>query len=357
MAEERRLRRGYLDWARGVGVLLMIEAHVIDAWTRAADRHSWAYSWSLILGGFAAPVFLFLAGVGVSMSAGSKLRRGVALADARHAGVLRGLQIFGLAFLFRIQAWILGGSDPRKLLIVDILNIMGLSMVVAAVLWGLAGRASRRTALLVAVSIAVPLVTPIVRETGIINWLPDPIEAYVRPIRGLTTFALFPWAGFLFAGAVVGLVLDGSVAPASEARAQRWIVVVGAMLALIAWRASFLRSPYAHSSFWTSSPAFFFLRTGLVTTLVACAYWWAAFKPFRGWSPIEQLGRNSLFVYWIHVELVYGLVSLRLHNALSLTAAWLALGAFVALMVLCSIGKDRLIAWRRPIALSPARPT
>ena len=56
-------RRTYLDVLRGVAVLVMIEAHVIDAWTREADRHSRAFGKSLILGGFGAPLFLFLAGV------------------------------------------------------------------------------------------------------------------------------------------------------------------------------------------------------------------------------------------------------------------------------------------------------
>ena len=67
-------RRTYLDVLRGVAVLVMIEAHVIDSWTRAADRHSAAFGKSLILGGFGAPLFLFLAGVAVAMSAGSKAR-------------------------------------------------------------------------------------------------------------------------------------------------------------------------------------------------------------------------------------------------------------------------------------------
>src|SRR6185436_737902 len=68
-------RRTYLDVLRGVAVLIMIEAHVIDSWTRETDRHSRAFGESLILGGFGAPLFLFLAGVGVAMSAGSKSRR------------------------------------------------------------------------------------------------------------------------------------------------------------------------------------------------------------------------------------------------------------------------------------------
>ena len=67
-------RRTYLDMLRGVAVLVMIEAHVIDSWTRVADRRSQAFYKSLILGGFGAPLFLFLAGVAVAMSAGSKAR-------------------------------------------------------------------------------------------------------------------------------------------------------------------------------------------------------------------------------------------------------------------------------------------
>src|SRR5262249_59031021 len=35
-----RLRRAYIDWARGLAVLLMIEAHAIDAWTRTSDKQT-----------------------------------------------------------------------------------------------------------------------------------------------------------------------------------------------------------------------------------------------------------------------------------------------------------------------------
>src|SRR3954451_560280 len=101
-------RRTHLDVLRGVAVLIMIEAHVIDSWTRVEDRHSRAFGESLILGGFGAPLFLLLAGVAVSMSAGSKARR---LGDERAASRIvqrRGLEIFGLAFLFRLQSMVLG---------------------------------------------------------------------------------------------------------------------------------------------------------------------------------------------------------------------------------------------------------
>jgi hypothetical protein len=69
------VRHAYLDWVRGVGVLIMIEAHVLDAWTSAADRTRPVFGYAMILGGFGAPLFMFLAGVAVALSGESKFRK------------------------------------------------------------------------------------------------------------------------------------------------------------------------------------------------------------------------------------------------------------------------------------------
>ena len=94
---EARRRRGYLDWMRGLAVLIMIEAHLLDSWTGLPDRETRAFSWAMILGGFGAPLFLFLAGVAVPMSAGSKFRRSGDARGSSRAVVRRGLEVFGLA--------------------------------------------------------------------------------------------------------------------------------------------------------------------------------------------------------------------------------------------------------------------
>src|SRR5262245_40168298 len=123
-----RGRRIYIDWARGIAVLVMIGAHTLDAWTRAADRGTQAYAWLTILGGFAAPLCLWLAGVGVALSAARTIviTRGTRAA-AVEAICRRGIEIFLLAFLFRLQAFVISpGSPPVMLFRVDILNVMGL---------------------------------------------------------------------------------------------------------------------------------------------------------------------------------------------------------------------------------------
>ena len=53
-----------------------------------------------------------------------------------------------------------------------------------------------------------------------------------------------------------------------------------------------------------------------------------------------MLGRSSLFVYWVHVELVYGLFSIPLHGAFSLTGAWIGCLLVCALMTWLTHVKD-----------------
>ena len=59
----RTNRRGYIDWLRGLSVLIMIEAHTLDAWTRLDGRQNSVYGWAMIVGGVAAPGGLLLAGL------------------------------------------------------------------------------------------------------------------------------------------------------------------------------------------------------------------------------------------------------------------------------------------------------
>ena len=336
-------RRTYLDVLRGIAVLIMIEAHVIDSWTRPADRGSRAFGESMILGGFGAPLFLFLAGIAVSMSAGSKARRSGDPTAAARAVQQRGLQIFALAFVFRFQSYILSHAPAWTMLKVDILNIMGPTMVAAAALWALGRRPAGRVALFAATTVAVVLVTPPLRHLGALSALPDSLEGYLRPIPGLTNFTFFPWAAFVMAGAVVGVILDSARDAAADRRANLALGAAGLVMVAAAYQASFLPPLDPRSAFWTTSVSFFFLRLGLMVMALTLAWLWEQ-RPAASvrWSPLQLMGRTSLFVYWIHVELVYGLLSHPLHGVFPLAAAWAGFVIFSLFMLAVAAVKDRL---------------
>jgi uncharacterized membrane protein len=336
-------RRGYLDWLRGFAVVIMIEAHIIDSWTRLDQRDTAAWGFSVILGGFGAPLFLFLAGAAVALSAGSKHRRMGDASAASGAVVKRGLEIFALAFLFRLQAVIVSWGSWRSMLKVDILNIMGPSIVAAAALWGFARTNRARILLLAGATAAVAFLTPPVRAVGWLGALPDPIEGYLRPRPGFTNFAIFPWTAFVFAGAAIGVMLDGARTQAAERRLNLQLALGGAALVIASYAASYLPSPYERSDFWTSSPAFFLLRAGVLTAAVGAAFaWYQRPGAASAFSPLQQMGRTSLFIYWIHIELIYGLVVRPIHKSLTLGQAWIGVLIFSICMLLLSLAKDRI---------------
>jgi uncharacterized membrane protein len=359
-------RRNYIDWARGIAVLLMIEAHTMDAWTRAADKPSLGYAVATILGGFAAPLFLWLAGLGLTLAAARTFERTGSREQTVEAACRRGLEIFVLAFLFRLQAFIVSPpSTPLKLFRVDILNVMGPAMVATGLLW-MTARAARGRAIVYGAAAAImAMLTPIVRATHAIDWLPIWVQWYMRPAGEFTTFTLFPWAGFVFAGAASGSLLAALRGEAVERRVHAGLTIAGALLIAGGFLAAAQPSIYRSSSFWTSSPTWFAIRVGILMLLLAACYVTERvsheaakarsqsgllFRVFvSSWqAPLAKMGRASLFIYWIHVELAYGYASWLWRGRLPLPAAAAAFAAFSVLMYFAIGLRDRVVAsWRR----------
>jgi uncharacterized membrane protein len=328
----------------------MIEAHTMDAWTRAADKKTIWFGSFGILGGFAAPLFLWLAGVALVLSATRIADRQGSRTAAVDAICRRGLEIFILAFLFRLQAFIVSpGSHPVTLFRVDILNVMGPSIVAAAIVWRLAATTTRAVLSYGLLTVAVAMLTPIVRTIGAIDTLPVWIQWYLRPSGEHTTFTAFPWAGFVFAGAACGALIADARDIDRERRLHRALAMAGVALVALGWYTSTRPSIYRDSFFWTSSPTWFAIRIGLMMVALSAM---GAIERFAGaydvrCGPFACFGRSSLFVYWIHVELVYGYASWLWRGRLPLWASVAAWVAFSGLMYASVVARDRIAdAWR-----------
>lgn len=316
----------------------MILAHTSDAWVMPRARKAALYAHVTILGGFAAPLFLFLAGLALVLAAERALMRTGNRRAAIGSIVGRGAEIFILAFLFRIQAFVLSpGGWAVTIFRVDILNVMGPAIAVSGLLWGISR--TRSTAVLAqsAAAVTLAMLTPVVRVAGWVAWLPTWGQWYLRPSGDNTTFTLFPWAGFVCAGAACGSLIASARNRREERRLMAGFGVAAVVLVAAGFYTATLPSIYRESSFWTSSPTFFAIRIGVMLGALVLLFGLQQGRTMTGamrWlaDAVERFGRNSLFVYWIHVELVYGYTTWLIRHRLPLWGFAVAYLIFVAAM-------------------------
>ena len=345
-------RLAYIDWLRGLACLLMFQTHCYDAWLGGAARQSTFFMLSQLGGTFPAPLFLFLAGISFALVTDKLLQKGLAPGEIAKKTILRGAEIFGLGLLFRVQEFAisLGWAPWSDLFRVDILNTIGLSMMLmGAVCWmvlaitgatrspgrprpGWAGEGTRPYASLVTAAIllcvAISALAPLLWTTWRPRFLPWPIETYINGVHNLGApqawlFPVFPWTAFAFAGLAFGfLILSDS---ARKLGANAFLMAGAAGLVLI-YGATFLDSRpwqvYPVYDFWHTSPAFFAIRLGMLLVLVLAAYAWCRWGLGQwGFSPLIQLGHTSLLVYWVHIEFVYGKFSILPHRSQTIAGA------------------------------------
>jgi uncharacterized membrane protein len=149
------------------------------------------------------------------------------------------------------------------------------------------------------------------------TWLPWPLESYVDGVHNLGVpqaglFPVFPWTGFAFAGLAVGFILQSQWARTLETRAFCAMGLGGAVLIEFArWLDRQPRQFYAVEDYWHTSPSFFLIRVGMLLVILYASYAWCRWGAGQwGFSPLIQLGQASLLVYWVHIEFVYGRVSI-----------------------------------------------
>jgi len=228
---------------------------------------------------------------------------------------------------------------------------MGPAIAGAAMLWGLARTAGWRLAGSTIAACAFAFLTPGIRAWTALDALPDGVEGYLRPFAGRTTFSFFPWAGFVFAGAAIGVLVDRTRDVLSERRLIVWFAIGGGALWVGSLIAAYGPALFGPSDFWRTAPSFFFMRVGVLVTGIAACYLWEARPRLLGtqpFSPMRQFGVTSLFIYWIHVEMAYGGLSRPIKGQLPLPWSLLAFLLFLGAMLVVSVVKTAIADRWRP---------
>lgn len=395
---------------RGLACVLMFQTHCYDAWLGGNARKTNSLEWSQRLGTLPAPLFLFLAGVSFALVTDKLIRKGLSPVEITRTMLRRGTEILAFGLLFRLQEFLIawGWAPKSDLLRVDVLNIIGLSMMLMALLCGIAlaifkqspqyadrkyaekqyaereyadhrGRAALqgrvsppetaralapvgtpRTALVaaaIAASALIALLTPPLYTTWRPTWLPWWIESYVNGCHNLGApqpwlFPLFPWSAFAFAGLAAGFILFGEQGRTQTATTLAAFAATGTIAIVAAYL--FDHSSvhlYSTYDYWHTSPNFLMMRIGMLLVIAFLSYAWCRWVLAKvgSWatrfSPLIQLGQTSLLVYWVHIEFVYGRFSLLPKRAQSIGGATRGLLEIIIFMLILSVLRTK-IDWK-----------
>ena len=261
----------------------------------------------------------------------------------------------------------------------DVLNVIGVSItLMGAMCWvalSLSGANGVRTfhagtlgahtgvdarlyaftvAMASAMAIVIAALTPLFWTTWRPRFLCWELESYINGVHNLGTpqpwlFPVFPWTGFAFAGLALGLVLMSRF----NRRHGAWIFIgtglAGVALVSAAKFVDSLRVQlYPVYDYWHTSPAFFATRVGLLLILMLVAYAWCRWGLGQiGFSPLIQLGKTSLLVYWVHIEFVYG----RFHilRPRSQTVLGASKGLLIIFLSMLALSLART-AWKKQVS-------
>jgi len=353
-------RLAYIDWMRGLACVLMFQTHCYDSWlSPEARKSSSLIIWSQLGGTLPAPLFVFLAGVSFALVTERLREKGFPRNAIAKQTILRGAEVFGMGLLFRAQEFALGyPSAPwTDLLRVDVLNILGLSMMLMGVLCWATGEgavtAARLRTLIAALFVAalVAMATPPLWTTHRPKFLPWPFESYINGVHVFDKpqpwlFPLLPWSAFAFAGLAVGFYLFSDFAKRKEGFA--FLLLGGTGIVASALSLLFDSSRihlYAVYDYWHSNPDFFLMRCGILLVILFLVYVWCRWGfAQKGFSPIIQLGNTSLLVYWVHIEFVYGRLSILPKGQCSAWKATAGLLTIFLAMLLLSLART---SWKK----------
>lgn len=347
-----------IDWLRGLAVVLMVMHHANDAFVLKADRQSTLYVVMRHLGGVPAPAFMLLAGLAAALVLSRERARGIAARSRAWSGVKRGLYVLGIAFSFRLFAFVAGGNPLRNwdmIFRVDVLNGMGVSLAIVAGLCALA-RTPRGSAAIAAGLFLVFLLGAPFLWGHRITFPSELAGNYLTGANRLVLFPLFPWLAFTAVGFGLGEWLSAIARKVtSEAelrRAVRPLMVLGLALYVGGYLVSRLPwTPFPPHDWWKASPNFVVMRIGIQLALIGLATEIVTRLSARAQarSVLLLLGRHSLMAYLLHLEFVYGRFTGFARGRLTIPETW---GVTLLLVALCTAVAWG-IEWRQSRAPGP----
>ncbi|MBI1802967.1 MAG: DUF1624 domain-containing protein [Ignavibacteriae bacterium] len=305
-------RHLFIDLYRSAVILLMLEGHVFRTFLPPDVQQTPFFQFHEFFHGLSAPAFLFGAGLTFVISTRKRWESYHHWDEPLARRVRRLLLVLCLGLglhlpYFSFRKILLEGTHDEILQFFrfDVLHCIGVGLLLLHALVFFFKTEVRFYGLVLATTVTVCFATPLMWDVDVVRMLPVPIAQALSGSHG-SLFPLFPYVGFLFAGVIV----SWEYLIASEQRRERLfmqkLLTIGASLIIVGILSDVVPIRiYPHYNFWFTSPSYFLIRVGALMMVVA-AFWYAAARTVAPKKVLTVLGIESLFVYVLHLLILYG---------------------------------------------------
>jgi len=358
-------RCDFIDQLRGWAVIVMIEVHAVNVWLREGLLPSWLG----FVNGLVAPAFIMCAGFSLVLStfrADGTLRPFAPSVKRLGFILLCAYSLHAPAFTLAGWLHLTTPRQIREMFQIDVLQCIVFSLFILQGLARIIRRPMAYAAAALALAVGVTIAAPHL-------WQPGVAQGWWVPMRGLingntdqgvgSLFPLFPWFAFAACGAFLGIfyrhcrvIPRQGTARWSETRWLAALALLGGVMYV--WGA-------LHAADWLEHGAFPAGETGRIhnTTLPSVAHRLGAVCLFgaligclerirgrwRGPNWVLTASRESLLLYMLHLNLIFGLLLAPPVQALTgwrpQTLGWHATLALTLALIAVNLAAG--LAWQR----------
>ena len=303
----------FIDLMRAIAVLQMVQGHTISVFLSQDLKTTELPIFAIwyFLRGMTAPIFMFTAGT-VFTYLFRSVKKPFNQNYRVKKGITRAFLLIFLGYVLRYPTWkIFDFSEVtteqwQSFIAVDVLQLIGFSLLILLAILFLSEKIKLHfTTSFFICSAFIFLISPF---TELVNWnsfLPTPIASYMFRGTG-SLFPIFPWAGYVVSGGILGSYLAEHPMVFKTAKFSLKVFIYGVILILLAFLSQFfiqvLNIQIINPQ---TEPNTIFFRVGFVILLTAVVSY-ISLRVNKIPLLIILAGRNTLLIYVVHLVILYG---------------------------------------------------
>ncbi|MEM1268863.1 MAG: heparan-alpha-glucosaminide N-acetyltransferase domain-containing protein [Bacteroidota bacterium] len=322
-----RSRWLFVDFLRFSAVVLMVQGHTFDAVLSAVERAAPWYQVHSFWHGFTAPMFLFASGIAFGIATLRKWEKHTAWSTA----ITRRLRRYGMLILigyflhlpFFSYTKLMNEASYKhwqSFLESDALQLIGWCLLICQGLVFLLKKPNRLAWVLSGLLAGVVLVCPLLWTIPFDDTLPLAVASYLNGQTG-STFPIFPWSGYLFAGVLTAIWLQPATSRAVSTARLGQVALVGVFLLVTSLGLTLIDATGAVYGFdvgWRPNPLVFAMRLGTILSFLGVLYAIervivyrqkrSAPSEGRAVAAVQLMASETLSIYVAHLMVLYGSV-------------------------------------------------